>query len=80
MEDHDHRTGLVRGYLCTGCNTREGLYGGAGLYVKYQQRPPAVILGVSIRYVHPITGKPAQPVLESSSSFWEDAATEGIGM
>jgi hypothetical protein len=35
---------------------------------------------VSIRYVHPITGKPAQPVLESSSSFWEDAATEGIGM
>jgi hypothetical protein len=80
VEDHDHQTGLVRGYLCTGCNTREGIYGGAGLYVKYRQRPPAAILGVSIRYVHPITGQPARPMLESPGEMWEDAATDGIGL
>lgn len=80
VEDHEHETGLVRGYLCVGCNTREGLYGAAGLYVKYRLRPPAMILGVTIRYVHPITGREARSMAESAGGMWEDAVTDGIGL
>ena len=48
-EDHDHRTGDTRGFLCPGCNVREA---GSKLpvFVRYRQRPPTVILGLLIRY------------------------------
>lgn len=49
--DYCHRTGLVRGYLCLGCNVREGVNQVAGtVFGKYRERPPAVILGRSERY------------------------------
>lgn len=54
--DHDHRTGLVRGYLCVSCNAREGHAGNDGVFAKYRQRNPASILGIRARYYSPITG------------------------
>lgn len=49
VEDHCHRTGLFRGYLCTGCNTREGR-SDADPIVLYRERPPAVIVGETWQY------------------------------
>jgi len=51
--DHEHRTGLVRGRLCRGCNISEGVNrpDEDPVYGMYRQRPPAVILGVRVYYV-----------------------------
>lgn len=53
--DHCHRTGLMRGLLCVGCNTQEGL-SRAALFRAYRQRPPAVLFGHSEPYWSPLTG------------------------
>lgn len=57
VEDHDHATGLTRGYLCTSCNAREGFAGHIQPFALYRAFPPTALLGLTIRYRHPITGE-----------------------
>ena len=72
--DHSHQTGLVRGWLCHGCNTGEG-FGGVpgGRFERYRERNPASILGIEIRYYSPFGGwaepAPPPPPLEQSASY-----------
>jgi hypothetical protein len=56
--DHDHGTGLIRGWLCRSCNQAEGRRSDA-VFVMYRERPPAVMLGV--REVYTSIWGPSQP-------------------
>lgn len=49
VEDHDHSTGMIRGYLCRGCNVQEGV-SNHPLFWKYRAWNPASILGVQLPY------------------------------
>jgi hypothetical protein len=73
VDDHDHRTALLRGQLCRRCNTREGREEGP-LWDSYRARPPAVILGVNEVYWSPITGY-AEPEPEPTSTPSAQAAS-----
>ena len=54
VEDHDHVTGLTRGWLCRSCNAREALHGpDEWVFARYRQRNPATMLGVRAAYVSP---------------------------
>ncbi|WP_211328833.1 endonuclease domain-containing protein [Thermomonospora umbrina] len=70
--DHDHKTGLIRGRLCGSCNSLEGhASDDYGVFRKYRERPPAVILGIRAQYYNPWTGY-AEPEPELS----DEAAAE----
>lgn len=58
LVDHCHRTGLVRGLLCTSCNTAEGLTSSPA-FAAYRERPPAVMLEVEEQYGSPWDGHSA---------------------
>lgn len=82
--DHNHETGLVRGWLCQSCNTAEGTNREPDtIFARYRERPPAAILGVTARYLNPVTGEYATPGAAREVDWqdkWTDAASEDIGL
>lgn len=48
--DHDHVSGLVRGLMCSGCNSREGKDAYAPWFQAYRANPPARQLGLEVLY------------------------------
>lgn len=49
VDDHDHSTGLTRGYLCRSCNHAEAV-SGLQVYALYRWRHPTSILGLTLPY------------------------------
>lgn len=49
VDDHDHDSGLRRGWLCRGCNTGEGV-SRERVFALYRWRNPATIIGLELLY------------------------------
>lgn len=50
VRDHHHKSGMIRGLLCSGCNTVEGR-STSTLFENYRQRPPVKILAIEVLYL-----------------------------
>ena len=77
VNDHDHRTGWQRGYLCNRCNILEGL-GYGGVFEKYRRRNPAGICGVQEPYWNPSTREYAKPAPPYDP--WKNNPMKGVGL
>lgn len=53
VTDHDHETGLIRGFLCQSCNALEGYNPNWDINIRYRERSPAIICGVVATYYDP---------------------------
>ena len=81
VEDHDHDTGLVRGYLCRRCNAQEGIHRyGDNLFARYRRRHPTSLLGLRIRYWDPFANDYAPCRKPAATDKWTDAASVDIGL
>ena len=80
VEDHDHGTGLFRGWLCRSCNVSEGMNPGTGyqLWREYRERSPATICGVAERYWNPFTKAFAEPAPPYDP--WKDNPMRNVGL
>jgi len=77
VEDHEHSSGLTRGYLCQRCNVGEGV-NAHQLYSLYRWRHPTSILGLRIRYVSVVTGVDYGTDFGGFDPWGEDNATDGV--
>lgn len=68
LEDHDHRTGDTRGYLCARCNSVEPQTPTPAFRL-YRERPPVDILGIRLRY----RGHWWHPDTEAANRAWANA-------